>query len=117
MKKPKNIVEGCELGCGSLGFGIKEAFGGILCDPCRKSSSRGIGGFFLQLLKGSIGLITKPISGALDYVSYSAEGITGVTQIGGDFPREERYRYPRPVYGYLDITTEYKRSDALTYNI
>jgi hypothetical protein len=90
---------------------------GILCDPCRKGKKQGTGGFFKQLLKGTIGIVTKPLSGALDYVAYSSEGISGIAIIGADVPRRNKMRYPRPFYGHLDKIKDYKEGDAITNSI
>jgi len=116
-KKAENIIEGCEFGCSALKFSIVQMFSGILCDPCKKYKSSGIKGFFKQAFKGSVGVVTKPISGVLDYVAYTSEGITGTTEIGQYMPRKERSRDPMPVYGYFDRTDTYKTSDALTYKV
>jgi vacuolar protein sorting-associated protein 13A/C len=45
------------------------------------ASKKGFGGFGLGLLKGVTGLVTKPITGIVDGVSKTAEGIKNTTKI------------------------------------
>lgn len=117
-KKPKNVVEGCSTGCGSIGFGLAECFGGILCKPCTKvKNGEGAKGFFGQLARGMVGLIIKPVVGGIDYISQSSEGIKGTTQLGSDKARMEKMREPRVFYGFLQRIKDYKLVDAMTNSV
>ncbi|KAK8852661.1 hypothetical protein M9Y10_017650 [Tritrichomonas musculus] len=53
-------------GVKALGHGFADAFTGIVKDPMKEQEKKGVGGVFIGIGKGLLGLITKPVAGILD---------------------------------------------------
>lgn len=48
---------------------------GVVAQPIEETKKGGILGFFKGTVKGVAGLVVKPISGTLDFLSSTTEGI------------------------------------------
>jgi len=97
-EKPTNFIEGFGYGISSMASGV---FGGVKdvfvkpVEGAKKEQS--ISGFGKGILKGFGGLVTKPISGVLELVSKTSEGIKNtVSNEDGEMKPE---RKPRSFYG------------------
>ncbi|KAF0982041.1 hypothetical protein FDP41_011902 [Naegleria fowleri] len=94
-KRPKHIGEGLVSGAQSLSMGLLEAGTGLFVKPIEGASKEGISGFLKGVGKGIIGMPVKPITGVLDFVYKTSEGLKNTTQF---FDREfqiHRKRFPR----------------------
>ena len=97
--KPNNIVDGVGLGVLSfmknLGLGIT----GVVTEPIKGFKKDNVEGMMIGGLKGLSGLFVKPIAGALDMVSRSAEGIKNTANIFDETAVYKKIRQPRAIYG------------------
>jgi hypothetical protein len=71
----KHIGEGLLLGTKNLGMGLFDGITGIVMDPIRGAEKEGVQGFFKGVGKGLIGVVCKPVAGAIDFVAKPIEGI------------------------------------------
>lgn len=86
--------------------------------PVEGAKSEGVGGFFKGIGKGAVGLVAKPVSGVVDFVSKTAEGVeSNVTGIQQCKQNSKRAREPRPFYRDLQVIKDYDEVHALVYNI
>mmetsp|Transcript_45933 Transcript_45933/g.33685 ORF Transcript_45933/g.33685 Transcript_45933/m.33685 type:complete len:308 (-) Transcript_45933:342-1265(-) len=111
-EKPKNALEG-------LGYGLKSAFTGIASgvtglfeNPYRGAQEGGVKGFLVGTYKGTSGLIVKPISGTIDLISKTSEGIKNTASFGPDI-KVAKIRILRPFYGRHQILKSYDHFHAI----
>ena len=79
--------------------------------------SKGFGGFLTGTLKGVTGLITKPVSGTLDFLSKTAEGIKNTPKaIVNDYdPKEHRVWLPWVFYTNEQIIKQFDDMHAFIH--
>lgn len=113
-KGASNLLEGFEQGGKSLIRGAASGLWGVVAQPVKQFKADKTPTSVLKgVLKGFAGLITKPISGILDSVSKTAEGIQ---QTANEEPPEKlRIRPPRAFYLADDSIKEYSYEDAVFY--
>ena len=113
--KPTNIVDGVGLGMLSLLKNVGQGITGIVTEPIKgfKKDNGGVGGMMKGGLRGLGGLVVKPIAGALDMVSRSAEGIKNTANIFSHSQVFTKERLPRLVYGASHSIQVYNANDAL----
>lgn len=68
-------MEGLGQGVASVGRGLLSGVTGVFTKPVEGARKSGIGGFFSGLGKGGIGLVAKPIGGAVDIVTKTTAGL------------------------------------------
>lgn len=112
MARPKNIISGIGKGTLSLGMGVVEAISGAFMNPIKGAMDEGVKGFCKGCFKGITGLITKPITGVLDFTSQVTEGVKNTAQIFDDKANELKQRKPRVFYGVDSYFKEYNSHDA-----
>ncbi|EFC42670.1 hypothetical protein NAEGRDRAFT_80298 [Naegleria gruberi] len=96
-KRPKHIGEGILSGAQSLSLGLFEAGTGIFTKPIEGASKEGVSGFFKGIGKGIIGIPVKPVTGVLDFVYKTSEGLKNTTQYFDRDANVTRKRFPRYV--------------------
>ena len=74
-RKPKNVGEGALDGVIALGGGLLEGITGIVTKPFEGAQQEGTGGFFKGIGIGLVGVVAKPVTGVLDFVSSTTEGL------------------------------------------
>lgn len=94
-RKPRNVVVGLGLGITELGMGIVEGGAGIFVNPIKGAIQGGAGGFCKGTLQCTIGIVSKPLTGVLDFASKTAEGIKNTATCWDDKANERRIRPPR----------------------
>uniref|UniRef100_A0A8C8S488 Vacuolar protein sorting 13 homolog D n=1 Tax=Pelusios castaneus TaxID=367368 RepID=A0A8C8S488_9SAUR len=72
----------------------------------------GIGGFISGLGKGLVGTVTKPMAGALDFASETAQALRDTTTLSGPRTQAERVRKPRCCRGPQGLLPRYSESQA-----
>jgi vacuolar protein sorting-associated protein 13A/C len=97
-KKPKHVISGLALGITELGMGIVEGGAGIFVNPIKGAIQGGPGGFCKGTLQCSIGIVSKPLTGVLDFASKTAEGIKNTATCWDDKANERRIRPPRVIF-------------------
>ena len=63
------------------------------------------------------GLIVKPVSGALDFLSLTSEGIKNTSKNDEELQLDQRLRLPRPFYEKEKIIREYDDFHAFLINL
>lgn len=94
-KKSSNVIEGIGHGVTSIFNGFAGGITGVVTQTAKGAQKKGFGGFGLGLLKGVTGLVTKPLTGIVDGVSKTAEGIKNTTKI---FESEEKTKKRNKTY-------------------
>jgi vacuolar protein sorting-associated protein 13A/C len=95
-EKPKNFVEGIGYGISSMAGGIFYGVTDIIRKPVEGAKKDKLAGFGKGILKGLAGAVAKPISGVLELVSKTTEGIKNTVNDDLIFKME---RLPRAFYG------------------
>ena len=72
---------------------------GTVARPYIEGRRRGLRGFGSGIYQGISGLVFKPVSGALDLASKTAEGMKNTIRRFDVNTTKERVRIPRPFYG------------------
>ena len=81
-----------------------------------EGSKQGATGFFKGVGLGFAGVLAKPVSGFVDVVSKTSQGIeNGVTGTTDCKENNHRQRKPRAFYFDLHIVKEYNALDATIY--
>mmetsp|Transcript_52443 Transcript_52443/g.114745 ORF Transcript_52443/g.114745 Transcript_52443/m.114745 type:complete len:148 (-) Transcript_52443:1081-1524(-) len=73
--RPQNSGDGVFNGVKSLVKSVYSGVSGTVVLPIRGYQEEGVKGAFIGAGKGTIGLVLKPISGLIDVVSISSEGV------------------------------------------
>lgn len=94
-KKAKHLFAGIWYGISELGIGIIEGGSSIFVNPIMGAHREGAKGFFKGTLQCTLGVVAKPLAGAFDCVSRTAEGITNSVTYYDDKSNTERVRTPR----------------------
>lgn len=80
LNKPKNIGDGLLKGFASAGTSIWSGVSGVVTKPIQGAKNDGIEGFFIGIGKGATGLVAKTVSGTVDIVAKTTEGIDNQTK-------------------------------------
>ncbi|XP_041275721.1 vacuolar protein sorting-associated protein 13D isoform X1 [Onychostruthus taczanowskii] len=72
----------------------------------------GVSGFISGLGKGLVGTVTKPVAGALDFASETAQALRDTTTLSGPRTKAERVRKPRCCRGPQGLLPRYLESQA-----
>ena len=115
--KPKNIVQGVKYGLKSALYSMGSGISGVVTQPIEESKRGGIIGFFKGTAKGVAGLVVKPISGTLDFLSLTTEGIKNTSKKDEELALDKRLRLPRPFYENEKIIREYDENHAFWINL
>ncbi len=92
--RSESVFDGVINGFRSLSTGVVSGVAGLIVEPAKGAQSGGVEGFFGGLGRGVIGAVTRPVSGALQFVSSTSEGLSKSFQVSKiDSPM--RYRRPR----------------------
>ena len=98
-KKPKHMVDGMAQGLQGLGEGVFEGITGVFLKPFEGAQKEGVLGFFKGVGQGLTGIVVKPITGLIDVVSKTTEGLKNTANIFDEKPNESRERSIRVFYG------------------
>jgi vacuolar protein sorting-associated protein 13A/C len=96
-EKPTNFIEGFGYGISSMASGVCSGVKDVFVKPVEGAKKENIAGFGKGILKGFGGLVSKPISGFLELVSKTSEGIKNTVVTGESELKPERK--PRAFYG------------------
>jgi vacuolar protein sorting-associated protein 13A/C len=110
MHKPKTFVEGIGYGISSMMSGIYYGVTDVVRKPLEGAKKENLKGFGKGMIQGLGGLISKPVSGVVDFFSKTATGIKN----NMTFADEEIFqqRFPRPFYGKFKNIRTYNLNDA-----
>ena len=85
---------------------------GVVKRPYIEYGRNGFRGFLRGVYSGATGIVLKPISGGLDLISKTAEGIKNTVKIFEAQVFTDRIRLPRTFYGYEELIKIYNEQDA-----
>lgn len=115
-EKPKNIVEGVGFGCKSAINSLGSGLSGVVTRPIEEVKKRGAKGIAIGMVSGMTGLFLKPLSGGLDLVAKSTEGVKNTARIFDAQITIERHRLPRAFYGNNKQIKVFSESDSYIVN-
>ncbi|XP_006145355.1 vacuolar protein sorting-associated protein 13D isoform X2 [Tupaia chinensis] len=72
----------------------------------------GVSGFISGLGKGLVGTVTKPVAGALDFASETAQAVRDTATLSGPRTQAQRVRKPRCCTGPQGLLPRYNESQA-----
>ncbi|XP_054993601.1 intermembrane lipid transfer protein VPS13D isoform X1 [Sorex araneus] len=72
----------------------------------------GVSGFISGLGKGLVGTVTKPVAGALDFASETAQAVRDTATLSGPRTQAQRVRKPRCCRGPQGLLPRYSESQA-----
>ncbi|XP_039698117.1 intermembrane lipid transfer protein VPS13D isoform X2 [Pteropus medius] len=72
----------------------------------------GVSGFISGLGKGLVGTVTKPVAGALDFASETAQAVRDTATLSGPRTQAQRARKPRVCTGPQGLLPRYSESQA-----
>lgn len=96
---------------------MSSGLSGVILKPLEESKKDGFKGFFKGTAKGVAGLVVKPMSGALDLISLTSEGIKNTTKDDEELMSDKRLRMPRPFYEVERTIREYDEFHASWLNL
>jgi vacuolar protein sorting-associated protein 13A/C len=110
------VGEGIVKGFSSAGTSIWSGVSGVFTKPIEGAKDGGVGGFIKGVGKGGAGLVTKTVSGVVDIVAKTSEGLDNQTKSQIHMMiASRRIRNPRPLYEYNYILKEYNDLHANWY--
>jgi len=84
-----------------LSSGILEGVAGVFVSPYEGAKKTGVSGFFKGVGRGVVGLVAKPLTGALDAVSSLTDGVASTADSLSGRSEVKRRRHPRMVCIYV----------------
>nr|XP_006005250.1 PREDICTED: vacuolar protein sorting-associated protein 13D [Latimeria chalumnae] len=75
-------------------------------------SQGGVSGFISGLGKGLVGTVTKPVAGALDFASETAQAVRETTNLSNHRSQIQRVRKPRCCKGHQGLLPHYSEAQA-----
>lgn len=105
-------MQGIEQGVGSALNSGWSGLTGLITKPNEGFQRGGVTGFVKGAFAGTTGLLVKPITGLMDFMSKTQEGILNSTKTPEELAADERIRPPRAFYRKERIIMEYDNSHA-----
>ena len=115
--KPRNIVDGVEMGVKSLFLNLGQGISGVVSEPMKGYKKNKITGMLIGSMRGLSGLVVKPFAGVLDVASKAAEGIRNTAGSNNYFGKNDRKRHPRIFYGKNSVMKQYVDKDSGIFNM
>lgn len=115
--KPKNIVDGVEMGVRSLFLNLGKGISGVVSEPVKGYKKGKFTGMLIGSMRGLSGLVVKPVAGVLDVASKAAEGIKNTAGSNNYFGKSERIRPPRVFYGKNSVMKQYVIGDSKIFSL
>lgn len=111
-ERPKNFVEGLGFGARSALQAFPEATIGFFTRPVIEANRSGVKGFGIGLYEGIMGIPIKLLSGALDLIAKTSEGVKNTARIFEAKQKKGRVRMPRTFYGLQRRIKNFSEDDA-----
>lgn len=112
QRKPTQVFEGLYFGLQSLLHGVGDGLLGFFSHPYRIGRREGALGILKGSAMGMVGVLVKPIAGAFDAASKTAEGLTNTATHFDDRPRDKRMRQIRAFYESTRYIKAFSEDDA-----
>ena len=110
MDKPKNVIEGIGFGISSMMSGIFYGVTDVVRKPLEGAKKEKLKGLGKGMLQGLGGLVAKPVSGVVDFISKTTDGIKNTWNFSDENIIQQRF--PRPFYGKFKCIRFYNWNDA-----
>ena len=110
MDKPKNVIEGIGYGISSMMSGLFYGVTDVVRKPLEGAKKDNLKGLGKGVLQGLGGLVVKPVSGVVDLISKTTDGIKNTWNF--DDENIFQQRFPRPFYGKFKYIKFYNWNDA-----
>ena len=114
MDKPNNVIEGIGYGISSMMSGIFNGVTDVVRKPLEGAKKGKLKGLGKGILRGLGGLVAKPVSGVVDLISKTTDGIKNTWNYHDKQIFQQRY--PRPFYGKFKYIKNYNWNDAAVIN-
>jgi vacuolar protein sorting-associated protein 13A/C len=101
----------------SAGTSIWSGVTGVVSKPVEGAKKEGFGGFFKGIGKGATGLVAKTVSGTIDIVAKTSEGIDNSTKTQVQLSILVRIRRPRPFYEEIQLIRPFSHLHANWLNV
>jgi len=111
-QRPTTVMQGIEQGVGSALSSGWSGLKGVIEKPNEGYRQEGTPGFFKGALKGAAGLFVKPLTGAMDLVTKTSEGISNANKSPLALFQDTRMRQPRAFYDQEHIIREFDHTHA-----
>jgi hypothetical protein len=108
--KPKNMGDGMRKGFTSAKASIYSGITDVFYKPLEGAREQGLRGFISGGARGAAGLFTKTISGGIDIIAKTSEGLDN--QSRSQLAQSHRIRRPRPFYEIYSIIRPYNEFQA-----
>jgi len=104
-EKPRHAAEGFAHGVRDLSVGVFKGFFGFFYDPIKGTVDDGAIGLLSGLLRGTLGLVVKPVVGSLDFFTKTSEGVrnTFIRREEAERGRLPRYFGPDKLLQVYDL--------------
>lgn len=119
QERAKNITgvsDGLLQGTEALARGFVYGVAGVMTKPITSAREHGVTGFFQGIGKAMVGFVMQPVSGVLDFVALTVNGVgascTRCFEILEHEPSIRRVRIPRAIRGD-GVLTAYDEKAAL----
>ncbi|XP_059807841.1 intermembrane lipid transfer protein VPS13D [Hypanus sabinus] len=100
-------------GIQGLAHGILGGFTSVITSTVEGvKTDGGVSGFFSGLGKGLVGTVTKPVAGALDFASETAQAVRETTTVNNHRMLNQRIRKPRCCIGPHGLLPHYSEKQA-----
>ena len=110
LEKPTNFVEGLGFGLVSIAGGVYHGITDFVKKPIEGAKKNNIKGFGKGLVQGFSGLVIKPLSGVVDMVSKTSEGMKNTFE--NTACSKVKKRGNRVFYGALKYIKNYNKVDS-----
>jgi vacuolar protein sorting-associated protein 13A/C len=105
--QPKSMSDGMKKGFASAGSSIYSGISGVFTKPIEGAKTDGVFGFLKGGAQGAAGLVTKTISGGIDIIAKTSEGLDNQSKSLTQLKVAHRIRRPRSFYEVDNIIRPY----------
>ena len=115
--RPTGVIDGLKKGVLGFGYSVWSGVSGIVSLPMQGMKTDGAKGFGMGLGMGVLGTVVKPVSGVVDLVSKTTEGIENA--VDGDVNEEnnKQMRLARAFYKEAGVFKVYSKLNAQLYEM
>ncbi len=104
---PKSVGDGMKKGLASAKSSIYSGITGVFTKPLEGARNEGLYGFIKGGAQGAAGFVTKTISGGIDIIAKTSEGLDNQSKSTQQLEVATRMRRPRTFYEVQNIIRPY----------
>mmetsp|Transcript_10931 Transcript_10931/g.16593 ORF Transcript_10931/g.16593 Transcript_10931/m.16593 type:complete len:316 (+) Transcript_10931:9275-10222(+) len=114
--QPKSVGDGIRKGLDSAKISFFSGVAGVFSKPVEGARQQGLYGFLKGGAQGAAGLVTKTISGSIDIIAKTSEGLDNQSKAAHQMD-VHRIRRPRPFYEVHNRIRPYNRIHSFWLSI